>query len=85
VILGAIHDTDPEYGVPVFRGTRARRALAGLYGLPNAAPTTYEWKRLGPIALIAMRRLVFVDDWHDGQPRAVWLPDALGAPEREGR
>jgi hypothetical protein len=32
-----------------------------------------------------MRRLVFVDDWHDGQPRAVWLPDALGAPEREGR
>jgi hypothetical protein len=82
VIVGAIHGTDPDYGVPVFRGQRARRALVGLFGLPNAAPTADEWKRLGPVALIATRRLVFVDDWNDGQPRAVWLPDAPSAAER---
>jgi len=85
VIVGAIHGTDPEYGVPVFRGERARRALVALFGLPNAAPTTDEYKRLGPVALIATHRLVFVDDWNDGQARAVWLPDALSAPGREVR
>ncbi len=85
MIVGAIHGTDAEYGVPVFRGQRARRALVALFGLPNSAPTTDEWKRLGPVALIATRRLVFVDDWNDGQPRAVWLPVALSAPEREVR
>lgn len=42
MIVGAIHGTDPEYGVPVFRGKRARRALVALLGLPNAAPTTDE-------------------------------------------
>jgi hypothetical protein len=82
VIVGAIHGTDPEYGVPVFRGKRARRALVALFGLPNAAPTTDEWTRLGPVAAFATRRLVFVDDWNGGQPRAVWLPEALSDRER---
>jgi hypothetical protein len=82
VIVGAIHGTDPEYGVPVFRGKRARRALVALFGLPNAAPTTEECKRLGPVACIAKRRLVFVDDWNAGQSRAVWLPNASTAHER---
>ena len=83
MIVGAIHGTDPEYHVPLFRGTRARRALVALFGLPNAAPTTDERERLGPLACITTRRLVFVDDWNDGQPRAVWLPEAIsgsGAP-----
>jgi hypothetical protein len=84
VIVGAIHGTDPEYGVPVFRGKRARRALVALFGLPNAAPTTDEWNRLGPVAVIATRRFVFVDDWKDGQPQAVWLPEAPSRPERGG-
>jgi hypothetical protein len=82
VIVGAIHSTDPEYGVPVFRGQRARLALVALFGLPNAAPTTDEWNRLGPVALITTRRLVFVDDWNDGQPQAVWLPEAPSGRER---
>jgi hypothetical protein len=82
LIVGAIHGTDPEYGVPVFLGKRARRALVALFGLPNAAPTTDEWKQLGPVAAIATRRLVFVDDWNNGQPRAVWLPEALCGGER---
>jgi hypothetical protein len=84
VIVGAIDGTDPEYGVPVFRGKRAHRALVALFGLPNTAPTTDEWNRLGPLAAIATRRLVFVDDWNDGQPHAVWLPDAPSGPERGG-
>lgn len=82
MIVGAIHGTDPEYGVPVFRGKRARRALVALFGLPNAAPTADECKRLGPVACLATRRLVFVDDWNDGQPRAVWLPVASTTRER---
>ena len=82
MIIGATHGTDPEYGVPVFRGKRARRALVALFGLPNAAPTADEWNRLRPLAAIATRRLVFVDDWNDGQPQAVWLP---GAPSGGGR
>lgn len=73
MIVGAIHGTDLEYGVPVFRGRPARRALVALFGLPNAAPTPEEWERLGPRACLATRRLLFVDDWSDGQPRAVWL------------
>ena len=67
--------TDPEYGVPVFAGERARRALVALFGLPNAAPTSEETRRLGALACFSTRRAVFVDDWNDGQPRAVWLPD----------
>jgi len=82
VIVGAIHGQDAEYGVPVFRGKRARCALVALFGLPNAAPTTDEWRRHGPLASFITRRLVFVDDWNDGQPRAVWLPDALTGLER---
>ena len=82
MIVGAIQGTDPEYGVPVFRGKRARRALVALFGLPNAAPTTDECNRLGPLAAIATRRLVFVDDWNDGQPQAVWLPEAPSGRER---
>ena len=82
MIVGANHGTDPEYGVPVFRGKRARRALVALFGLPNAAPTTDEWTRLGPVAAFATRRLLFVDDWSDGKPRAVWLPEALSDRER---
>jgi hypothetical protein len=82
VIVGAIHGTDPEYRVPVFRGKRARHALVALFGLPNAAPTTEEWEQLGPLASIATPRLVFVDDWDDGQPRAVWLPEPLNGRER---
>lgn len=84
MIVGAIHGTDPKYGLPVFRGKRARRALVALFGLPNAAPTADEWNRLGSIAVIATRRVVFVDDWDDGQPQAVWLPDAPSRPERRG-
>ena len=76
MIVGLVHGTDPEHGVPVFRGKRARRALVVLFGLPNAAPTAEEWQRIGPVAPISTRRLVFVDDWNDGQPRAVWLPEA---------
>jgi hypothetical protein len=75
VIVGAVLGTDVEHGVPIFRGARARRALVRLFGLPNAAPTAAEWARLGPLACLASRRLVFVDDWNDGKPRAVWLPD----------
>jgi len=75
VIVGAVRAVDPEYRVPVFRGTRARRALVALFGLPNAAPTPQEWNQLGALACLSTRRLLFVDDWNDGQPRAVWLPD----------
>ena len=82
MIVGALHGTDAEYGVPVFRGERARRALVALFGLPNAAPTANEWRELGPLAAIATRRVVFVDDWNDGQPRAVWLPEAFSDRER---
>jgi hypothetical protein len=86
VIVGAIRGTDPEYGVPVFRGPRARRALVALFGLPNSAPTREERERLGPVAWLATRRLVFVDDWNGGRPRAVWLPDAsAGASTERGR
>jgi hypothetical protein len=77
VIVGAVYGHDAEYGVPVFRGKRARRALVALFGLPNAAPTTDELRRHGPLACVITRRLVFVDDWNDGRPRAVWLPAAL--------
>jgi hypothetical protein len=73
VIVGAVLGTDPEHGVRVFRGARSHRALVRLFGLPNAAPTSDEWARLGPLACITTRRLLFVDDWNDGQPRAVWL------------
>lgn len=75
MIVGVIRGTDPEYRVPVFRGERARRALVALFGLPNAAPTRDETRRLGALACLSTRRAVFVDDWNDGQPRAVWLPD----------
>jgi hypothetical protein len=75
VIVGAIRGTDLEHGVPVFAGERARRALVALYGLPNAAPTADEWRAFGALACIRTRRLLFVDDWSDGEPRAVWLPD----------
>jgi hypothetical protein len=75
VIVGAVRGIDPEYGVPVFRGARARRALVALFGLPNAAPTAAERRRAGALACFSRRRLLFVDDWRDGQPRAVWLPD----------
>jgi hypothetical protein len=85
VIVGAIHGTDPEYGVPVFRGQRARRALLTLFGLPNAAPTENEWRERGPLAALTTRRLVFVDDSNHGQPRAVWLPEVSSALPREGR
>lgn len=74
MIVGPVCGIDAEHGVPVFRGARARRALVRLFGLPNAAPTPDEWARLGPLACLATRRLVFVDDW-SGQPRAVWLAD----------
>ena len=76
MIVGLVHGTDPEYGVPVFRGQRARRAQVALFGPPNASPTADEWQQLGPVAPISTCRLVFVDDWNDGQPRAVWLPEA---------
>jgi hypothetical protein len=75
VIVGAIHGTDPEYGVPVFTGPRARRALVALFGLPNAAPTPEETGRFGALACISTRRVVFVDDWNEGKARAVWLPE----------
>ena len=81
MIVGAIRGTDQEYGVPVFAGERARRALVALFGLPNAAPTSDETLRLGALACFLTRRAVFVDDWNDGQPRAVWLPDEP-RPER---
>ena len=73
MIIGAVHGTDPEYGVPVFRGRIARRVLVALFGLPNAAPPADEWERLGPFSCFATRRLLFVDDWNDGRPRAVWV------------
>ena len=82
MIVGAVCGTDAEHGVPIFRGVYARRALALLFGLPNAAPTAAEWARLGPLACLATRRLVFVDDWSDGEPRAVWLPDEPPSPAR---
>jgi hypothetical protein len=82
VIVGAVCCADAEHGVPIFRGARAHRALVRLFGLPNAAPTSDEWARLGPLACVATRRLVFVDDWSNGEPRAVWLP---GEPTRSGR
>ena len=82
MIVGAIRGTDPEYGVPVFAGERARRALVALFGLPNAAPTSEETRRLGALACFSTRRAVFVDDWNDGQPRAVWLPDATRRERR---
>jgi hypothetical protein len=82
VIVGAIHGTDAEHGVPVFRGARALRALVALFGLPNTAPTADEWTRLGPRACFATRRLLFVDDWSDGAPRALWLPDVAGRRTR---
>ena len=50
MIVGAIHRTDAEHGVPVFRGERARRALVLLFGLPNVAPTADERNRLGALA-----------------------------------
>jgi len=75
VIVGLICGIDAEHGVPVFHGARARRALVRLFGLPSAAPTPDGWARLGPLACLATRRVVFVDDWSDGQPRAVWLAD----------
>jgi hypothetical protein len=75
VIVGPTRGTDPEYGVPVFTGEWARRALVALFGLPNAAPTADETRRLAVLACLSTRRAVFVDDWKDGQPRAVWLPD----------
>ena len=84
MIVGAIFGTDPEYGVPVFAGERARRALIALFGLPNAAPTADETRRLGVLACFSTRRAVFVDDWNDGEPRAVWLPDKA-RPERGGQ
>jgi hypothetical protein len=77
VIVGAIHGTDPEYGVPVFAGPRARRALVALFGLPNAAPTREETGRFGTLACISTRRVVFVDDWNEGKRQAVWLPEHL--------
>ena len=83
MIVGAIRGTDPEYSVPVFRGPRARRALVALFGLPNAAPTREERERLGFLAWLATRRLVFVDDWIGGRPRAVWLPDASACASTE--
>lgn len=73
MIVGAICGTDPEYGVPVFRGSRARRALVALFGPPNSAPTRREWSRDGVLAPFRTHRLLFVDDWNAGQPRAVWL------------
>jgi hypothetical protein len=82
VIVGAIHGTDAEYGVPIFRGAHARRALVALFGLPNAAPTTAEQRQLGALACLRTRRLVFVDDWKDGEPRAVWLPTASSRRDR---
>ena len=85
MIVGAIHGTDPEYGVPVFRGERARRALVALFGLPNAAPTANEWQERGPLAAFSTRRLVFVDDSNHGQPRAVWLPEVSSACRHEVR
>jgi hypothetical protein len=85
VIVGAIHGTDAEYGVPVFRGERARRALVALFGLPNAAPTANEWQERGPLAAITTRRLVFVDDSNHGQPHAVWLPEVSSACRHEVR
>ena len=74
-MVGSVCGIDAEHGVAVFRGARARCALVRLFGLPNAAPTSDEWTRLGPLACVATRRLVFVDDWSDGQPRAVWLAE----------
>jgi hypothetical protein len=74
VIVGAIRGVDAEHRVPVFSGPRARRALVALFGLPNSAPTPDEWKRDGALAPFRTRRLLFVDDWDAGQPRAVWLP-----------
>ena len=79
MIVGAVNGWDPEYRVPLFRGPRARRALVVLFGLPNAAPTLDEWRGLGALACLSTRRLVFVDDWDAGRPRAVWLPDAPDA------
>jgi hypothetical protein len=84
VIVGAVHGTDAEHGVPVFRGERAHRALLALFGLPNAAPSVEERARLGALAYFSTRRALFVDDLDDGHPRAVWLPDAARA-ERSGR
>jgi hypothetical protein len=81
VIVGAIRGIDLEHGVPVYTGTRARRALVALYGLPNAAPTRAEWDQLGALACLSTRRLVFVDDWDAGRPRAVWIPDEHGRPK----
>jgi hypothetical protein len=82
VIVGAILGTDPEYGVPVFAGRQARRALVALFGLPNAAPTRAERQRLGPLAYIRTRRVLFVDDWNGGAPRAVWEPGPPTGPAR---
>ena len=82
MIVGAIHGTDPQYGVAVFKGQRAHRALVALFGLPNVAPTPDETRRLGALACISTRRVVFVDDWNDGQPRAVWLPEPSCGRER---
>ena len=81
MIVGAVRGMDAEQGVPIFCGARARRALVRLFGLPNTAPTAAEWTRLGPLACLATRRLVFVDDWADGKPRAVWLPDERAIPD----
>lgn len=74
MIVGAIRGIDAEHCVPVFSGRRARRALVALFGLPNSAPTPDEWNRHGALACLRTRRLLFVDDWNDGQPCAVWLP-----------
>ena len=73
MIIGAVVHIDPEHGVPVFRGRRARRALVALYGLPNAAASRDELAAQPALAAFTTDRSLFVDDGQDGKPMALWI------------
>lgn len=60
--------------LPIYTGEPARRALASLWGIPNACPSRLERDRLGVLAYLNTRRLLFVDDDDHGRPIAIWEP-----------
>jgi len=62
-------DPPPDHKIPTLSGQQARRDLVARWGLPNVAPRAGE-------RVFGRCRLLFVDDVHDGQPQAYWVPDA---------
>ena len=70
-----------EFGfLPLYRGKNARVKLQRHFGLPNTFPHPERIRTASINSMLSSRRLLFVDDYDDGDPVALWVPSPEEMP-----